>query len=133
MRVFHPRGSSVLRRSSFFRFCKKNVSTSSYWLRVNRFFCCGPAALWLLWGHPLTVKGRSEMENRTIADIFTEIADILDIQGENPFRVRSYRNAARTIGDMSQSLESMVKAGKNLGEIPGIGKSISDKIHEILS
>ena len=73
------------------------------------------------------------MENRTISDIFTEIADILDIQGENPFRVRSYRNAARTIGDMSQSLESMVRAGKNLEEIPGIGKSISEKIHEILS
>ncbi len=73
------------------------------------------------------------MENRTIADIFTEIADILDIQGENPFRVRSYRNAARTIGDMSQSLDSLVKAGKNLEEIPGIGKSIGEKIHEILS
>jgi DNA polymerase (family 10) len=73
------------------------------------------------------------MENRTIGDIFTEIADILDIQGENPFRVRSYRNAARTIGDMSQSLESLVKAGKNLEEIPGIGKSIGEKIHEILS
>ena len=73
------------------------------------------------------------MENRTIGDIFTEIADILDIQGENPFRVRSYRNAARTIGDMSQSLESLVKAGKDLEEIPGIGKSIGEKIHEILS
>ena len=73
------------------------------------------------------------MENRTISDIFTEIADILDIQGENPFRVRSYRNAARTIGDMSQSLESMVRAGKSLEEIPGIGKSIGEKIHEILS
>jgi DNA polymerase (family 10) len=73
------------------------------------------------------------MENRTIADIFTEIADILDIQGENPFRVRSYRNAARTIGDMSQSLESLVKAGKNLEELPGIGTSISEKIHEILT
>jgi DNA polymerase (family 10) len=73
------------------------------------------------------------MENRTIADVFTEIADILDIQGENPFRVRSYRNAARTIGDMSESLESLVKAGKNLEEIPGIGKSISEKVQEILS
>jgi DNA polymerase (family 10) len=73
------------------------------------------------------------MENRTIADVFTEIADILDIQGENPFRVRSYRNAARTIGDMSESLESLVKAGKNLEEIPGIGKSISEKVREILS
>jgi DNA polymerase (family 10) len=73
------------------------------------------------------------MENKAIADIFTEIADILDIQGENPFRVRSYRNAARTIEDMSQSLETMVKSGKSPEEIPGIGKSISDKIGEILS
>ena len=73
------------------------------------------------------------MENKTIADIFTDIADILDIQGENPFRVRSYRNAARTIEDMSQNLEAGVKAGENLEEIPGIGKSMSEKIREILS
>jgi DNA polymerase (family X) len=73
------------------------------------------------------------MENKTIADIFTEIADILEIQGENPFRVRSYRNAARTIQDMSRSLESLVKDGENLEEIPGIGKSMSEKIQEILS
>jgi len=76
---------------------------------------------------------RSDLENKTIADIFTEIADILDIQGENPFRIRSYRNAARTIEDMSQSLEALVKAGNNLEELPGIGKSISEKIREILS
>ena len=73
------------------------------------------------------------MENKTIADVFTEIADVLEIQGENPFRVRSYRNAARTIGDMSQSLEALVKAGENLEEIPGIGKSINEKIRELLA
>ncbi len=73
------------------------------------------------------------MENKGIADIFTAIADILDIEGENPFRVRSYRNAARTIEDLSQSLESMVKTGMDLGEIPGIGKSIREKIEEIIS
>lgn len=73
------------------------------------------------------------MENKSIADIFTEIADILDIQGENPFRVRSYRNAARIIEDMSQSLQSLVASGKNLEEIPGIGKSIREKIEEIIS
>ncbi|MGE5253388.1 MAG: DNA polymerase/3'-5' exonuclease PolX [Planctomycetaceae bacterium] len=73
------------------------------------------------------------MENRAIADVFTEIADILEIQGENPFRVRSYRNAARTIADMSQSVEALVRAGENLEEIPGIGKSISEKIRELLS
>jgi DNA polymerase (family 10) len=73
------------------------------------------------------------MENKAIADVFTEIADILEIQGENPFRVRSYRNAARTIGDMSQSLEALVRAGENLEEIPGIGKSINEKIQELLA
>jgi DNA polymerase (family 10) len=73
------------------------------------------------------------MENKGIADIFTAIADILDIEGENPFRVRSYRNAARTIEDLSQSLESMVKTGMDLEKIPGIGKSIREKIEEIIS
>jgi len=72
------------------------------------------------------------VENKSIADIFTEIADILDIQGENPFRIRSYRNAARTIGDMSENLQNLVKTGRNLEEIPGIGKSIHEKIVEIL-
>ena len=73
------------------------------------------------------------MENKSIADIFTGIADILDIQGENPFRIRSYRNAARTITDMSERVQALVSAGKNLEEIPGIGKSIHEKIEEILS
>ncbi len=73
------------------------------------------------------------MENKSIADILTEIADILDIQGENPFRVRSYRNAARTLADMSQSVPALVKAGEKLDEIPGIGKSLEEKIGEIVS
>jgi DNA polymerase (family 10) len=73
------------------------------------------------------------MENKGLADIFTEIADILDIQGENPFRVRSYRNAARTITDMSQSVQAMVQAGVKLEDVPGIGKSLQEKIEEIVS
>jgi DNA polymerase (family 10) len=73
------------------------------------------------------------MENKGIADIFTEIADILDIQGENPFRVRSYRNAARTITDMGQSVQAMVQAGEKLEDVPGIGKSLQEKIEEIVS
>jgi DNA polymerase (family 10) len=72
------------------------------------------------------------VENKSIADLFTEIADILDIQGENPFRIRSYRNAARTIGDLSESLEDLIAGGKNPEEIPGIGKSIHEKILEIV-
>jgi len=73
------------------------------------------------------------VENKSIADLLTEIADILDIQGENPFRVRSYRNAARTIADMGQSGRAMVRAGEDLEQIPGIGKSLQEKIEEIVS
>ncbi|MCX6338705.1 MAG: DNA polymerase/3'-5' exonuclease PolX [Candidatus Aureabacteria bacterium] len=73
------------------------------------------------------------MENRQIADIFTEIADILDINGDNPFRIRSYRNAARAVGDMSENIAAMAREGKDLEQIPGIGKSIAEKIKEIVS
>ncbi|MDD5557101.1 MAG: DNA polymerase/3'-5' exonuclease PolX [bacterium] len=73
------------------------------------------------------------MENRAIADIFEEVADILDIKGENPFRIRSYRNAARTIGDMPSGVAGMIGAGEDIEKIPGIGKSIDEKIREIVS
>ena len=73
------------------------------------------------------------MENPEVAQIFEEIADLLDIQGENPFRVRAYRNAARVIRDLSQSLAEMVKDGnKNLEELPGIGKDLAGKITTIV-
>ncbi len=72
------------------------------------------------------------MENKQIADFFATIADLLEIQGENPFRIRSYRNAARILADMSESLTGMVKSGRDLQEIPGIGEGISKKIVEIV-
>ncbi len=71
------------------------------------------------------------MENETIARCFEEIADILDIQGENPFRVRSYRNAARTIADLPENVAEIAKAGGDLTRFPGIGTSIAEKISEL--
>ena len=73
------------------------------------------------------------MENSQVAAIFDEIADILEIQGENAFRIRSYRNAARSVGDLADRLEDLVAADKDLTELPGIGESLAGKIHEILS
>ncbi len=73
------------------------------------------------------------MENKGIADIFTKIADLLDIRGENLFRIRSYRNAARTIEDLGPSVQSLIQAGKDLEDLPGIGKSIREKIEEIVA
>lgn len=73
------------------------------------------------------------MENTAIAKIFHEIADLLDIKGENPFRVRSYRNAGLVIEGLPENVKAIVeKNEKELEEIPGIGKSIHEKIVEIL-
>ena len=52
------------------------------------------------------------MENTQIAAVFTEIADILEILGENAFRVRSYRNAARSIDDLTEPRADLVAAGR---------------------
>ncbi len=73
------------------------------------------------------------MENSRIAAIFDQIADILEIQGENVFRIRSYRNASRAVGDLPERLADLAAAGQNLEELPGIGKSLAEKVHEILS
>ena len=72
------------------------------------------------------------MGNQIIASIFNQIADLLDIQGENPFRIRSYRAAARMIEDLPENLASARSDGKDLTELPGIGRELSEKIDEII-
>jgi DNA polymerase (family 10) len=71
------------------------------------------------------------VHNADIAHIFEEIADLLDIQGANPFRVRAYRNAARTVGEFGRDLATMIQKGQEPPKIPGIGDDLSRKIHEI--
>lgn len=72
------------------------------------------------------------MHNNDIADIFNQIADFLEIEGENPFRIRAYRNAAHTISGLGTELKEMVAADEDLTQLPGIGKDLAAKIHEIL-
>jgi DNA polymerase (family 10) len=72
------------------------------------------------------------VQNAEIAAVFTEIADLLEIEGANPFRIRAYRNAARTIGDMGRSVQAMVEKGADLDALPGIGPDLSARITEIV-
>jgi len=72
------------------------------------------------------------VHNSDIARILNDVADLLDIQGENEFRVRAYRNAARNITGVSQNINEMVKNGEDLTELPGIGKNMAEKIEEIV-
>jgi DNA polymerase (family 10) len=72
------------------------------------------------------------VHNIDIANVFDEIADFLEIEGENPFRIRAYRNAARTVRGLGSELKDMVAAGEDLTALPGIGKELAAKIHELL-
>ena len=71
--------------------------------------------------------------NTDIAEIFDEIADYLEIdKDENPFRVRAYRNAARTVRGLGAELKDLVAQKEDLTKLPGIGKELAAKIVEIL-
>lgn len=72
------------------------------------------------------------ISNIEIAAIFDQLADLLEIKGENPFKVIAYRNAVHTIENMGTDLSKMIKDGVNLSEIPTIGESIAKKIEEIV-
>lgn len=69
------------------------------------------------------------MKNKEIAELFNEIADILELKGENVFRVNAYRRAAQNIESLSRSIEEIAAAG-TLHELPGIGKDLEARIIE---
>ncbi len=73
------------------------------------------------------------MKNAEIAEIFEEIADMLEFLGDNPFRIRAYRNAARALFDLEDPVEEVAKGGvEALERIPGIGHDLALKILEYL-
>ncbi len=71
------------------------------------------------------------MRNLEIAKVFSDIADFLEIQGGNPFRIRAYRRAAQNLESLAEDIAS-VSARGDLSEIPGIGKDLAAKIQEYL-
>jgi DNA polymerase (family 10) len=73
------------------------------------------------------------VHNDDIAALFEEIADLLEIETANPFRVRAYRNAARTIHGLGKELQEMLAQGTDLTSLPGIGKDLAAKIAEIIA
>jgi len=72
------------------------------------------------------------VQNAEIATMFDQAADLLEIKGDNPFRVRAYRRAARTIEGLPQSVGSMLAKEADLSELPGIGKDLAGKIAGIV-
>jgi DNA polymerase IV (family X) len=72
------------------------------------------------------------VQNAEIVAMFDQTADLLEIKGENQFRVRAYHRAARTIEGLPQSVRSLLSAEKDLTELPGIGKDLAGKIADIV-
>ncbi|MGH8427938.1 MAG: DNA polymerase/3'-5' exonuclease PolX [Gammaproteobacteria bacterium] len=70
--------------------------------------------------------------NAEIADKFDRLADLLELQDDNPFRVRAYRNAARVISGLPRPLADLVAEESDLEVLPGIGEAIAEKIHVIV-
>jgi DNA polymerase (family X) len=72
------------------------------------------------------------VENPEIARVLEEIADILEIQSANPFRIRAYRNAVRTVESLTTPLRKWVEEKRQLTDLPGIGKEMGNHIREMV-
>jgi len=71
------------------------------------------------------------MKNAILSELFNEMADIMEILGEDRFRINSYRKVGRVIGDMPRDVETLLATGQ-LAKTPGIGKSSLAKIEEFV-
>lgn len=72
------------------------------------------------------------VNNTDIAKTFNKVADLLEIEGENPFKIRAYRNAALTIENLTHNVPDMINRDEDLTELPGIGKDLAAKMKNIV-
>ena len=70
--------------------------------------------------------------NEDIARAFDEIADILELKNDNPFRIRAYRTAARVLRGLPTEVGEMLRRGENLDELPGVGEDLAAQITEMV-
>src|SRR5215510_8458455 len=73
----------------------------------------------------------SHLDNQQFGAIFQDIASILELQGDDPFRIRAYRRAAQTLASLSENVRNIARRGA-LESLPGIGKTLTREIQELL-
>jgi DNA polymerase (family X) len=71
------------------------------------------------------------MDNKSIANILYETADLMEVNGDDPFRIRSYRRAAESIDGMTEQVSALIPEPKKLLEVPGIGKAMLGHLQEV--
>ncbi|UCG89432.1 MAG: DNA polymerase/3'-5' exonuclease PolX [Gemmatimonadota bacterium] len=76
---------------------------------------------------------RYRVENIEIAAVLQNVADLLEIKGANPFRIRAYRNAAQVVAEWAAPLRKLVEEECDLTELPSIGKDMARHIEELVS
>lgn len=72
------------------------------------------------------------MHNRDIAATLGRLADLLEVDGANAFRVRAYRNAAHTVSDLSPQVSDLIASGADLTAYPGIGRDLAEQIRTLV-
>ena len=73
------------------------------------------------------------MDNKSIATVLYETADLLEIDGQDSFRIRSYRNAAQTVENHTEQIKDIISEPKKVLAIPGIGKGMLVNLQEPVS
>ncbi len=81
---------------------------------------------------PSAASHRMPSGNAEVSAVFVEIAQLLEVQGGNPFRIRAYRNAARMLDALGQDVRTLVDKPDALDALPGIGQDLAGKITEIV-
>jgi DNA polymerase (family 10) len=72
------------------------------------------------------------VKNSEVARLFQDIADLLELKGENRFKIRAYQKVVRSIEYLSEEVEQLVREDR-LKEIPGVGEAITRKITELVT
>src|SRR5918995_3701410 len=111
-------------------------SVLAYSAKARTTLTIGGAHTNLIYSSSVPIRGwcsgwNDRSQRRRRADV-RSLADLLEIEGANPFRVRAYRDAARVVGDLPHDISALVAAGKNLSELHGIGTDLAGKIEEIV-
>ena len=73
------------------------------------------------------------MKNTAIARVFSDIADLLELKGENIFKIRAYQKAVRAIEHYPREIKVMIDEGEDLKNIPGVGEAIAKKATELVT
>ncbi|HYO49275.1 MAG TPA: DNA polymerase/3'-5' exonuclease PolX [Chloroflexia bacterium] len=81
---------------------------------------------------PEPAKEAAEFTNATFARLFNDIAAMMELKGESPFKVRAYRTAADTFANLAEDIKRVWREGR-VDELPGVGKAITEKVDEMMT